>query len=115
MAPKAPDRVLRLARKRGAITRREVAGAGIHTQALSRLVDSGTLERVSRGRYRVSEAPLTENHGVAVVAGAVPRAVICLLSALRFHEIGTQLPHEVWIAIDRRDRRPTLYWPKLRV
>jgi predicted transcriptional regulator of viral defense system len=115
MAPKAPDEVLRLARKRGALARRDVARAGIHTQALTRLVGTGALERVSRGHYRLSDAPLTENHGLAIVGAAAPKAVICLLSALSFHHIGTQLPHEVWVALDRRDRRPTLYYPKLRV
>lgn len=108
-------RLLGLARKRGAITAREVADAGIHTQTLSRLVRAGSLERVARGCYRLSEAPVTENHGLALAAAAAPHGVICLLSALSFHEIGTQLPHEVWIAIDRRARRPALRYPPLRV
>jgi predicted transcriptional regulator of viral defense system len=111
----ATDRVLRLARRRGSITRRELIEAGIHTQTLSRLVGTAALERVSRGRYRLPDAPITENHGLSLVAAAIPRAVICLVSALRFHEIGTQAPHEVWIALDRRSRRPALAWPRLRV
>jgi len=111
----ASTKVLRLARHRGSITRREVAQAGVHTQTLSRLVKTGTLERVSRGQYRLPDAPITEHHGLALVAAAVPKAIICLVSALSFHEIGTQLPHEVWIAIDRRARRPALSWPRLRV
>jgi len=111
----ASKRVLSLAKRRGSITRQVVARAGIHTQTLSRLVQAGALERVSRGRYRLPDAPITENHGLALVAAAVPKAVICLMSALRFHDIGTQLPHEVWIALDRRSRRPALSWPRLRV
>lgn len=111
----ATSLVLRLARRRGSITRREVAQAGVHTQALSRLVQAGALERVARGRYRLPDAPITENHGLALVAASVPTAVVCLVSALRFHEVGTQLPHEVWIALDRRTRRPALTWPRLRV
>lgn len=113
----APDskRVLRLAQRRGAVTRRDVAKSGIHTQTLSRLVLAGELERVSRGRYRLPDAPITEQHGLVLVAAAVPKAVICLLSALSFHQIGTQLPYEVWIAIDRRSRRPSLPYPQLRV
>jgi predicted transcriptional regulator of viral defense system len=114
-APDGTAQVLRLARIRGSITRREVAQAGIHTQTLSRLVRAGTLERVARGRYRLPDAPITEHHGLALVAAAVPAAVICLVSALSFHEVGTQLPHEVWIALDRRTRRPALTWPRLRV
>src|SRR5712672_4616825 len=108
-------RLLRLARRHGSVSRREVAEAKIHTQTLSRLVRAGTLERVARGRYRLPNAPVTEHHGLALVAAAAPKAVICLLSALSFHQIGTQLPHEVWIAIDRRARRPVLAYPHLRV
>lgn len=107
--------LLRLARRRGAITRREATAAGVHTQTLSRLVRTGALERVARGRYRLPDAPITEHHGLALVAAAVPKAVICLVSALSFHGIGTQLPHEAWIALDRRSRRPSLEYPPLRV
>jgi predicted transcriptional regulator of viral defense system len=114
-SPGSPHQVLRLARRRGSITRREVSEAGIHTHTLSRLVRAGVLERVARGRYRRPDAPITEHHGLALVAAAAPKAVICLLSALSFHQIGTQLPHEVWIAIDRRARRPSLPYPRLRV
>ena len=111
----AAKRLLRLARRRGALSRREVVDAGIHTHTLSRLVRSGALERVARGRYRLPGAPITENHSLAIVAAAAPKAVVCLLSALSFHDIGTQLPHQVWIAVDRRNRAPTLTWPRLRV
>jgi predicted transcriptional regulator of viral defense system len=58
---------------------------------------------------------MTENHGLALASAAVPQGVICLLSALRFHGLGTQLPSQVWIAIDRRARRPGLKYPPLRV
>jgi predicted transcriptional regulator of viral defense system len=108
-------RLLRLARRHGSVSRGEVAEAKIHTQTLSRLVRAGALERVARGRYRLPNAPVTEHHGVALVAAAAPKAVICLLSALSFHQIGTQLPREVWIALDRRSRRPSLRYPRLRV
>jgi predicted transcriptional regulator of viral defense system len=108
-------RLLRLARRHGSVSRREVTEANIHTKTLSRLVRAGTLERVARGRYRLPNAPVTEHHGLALVAAAAPKAVICLLSALSFHQIGTQLPHEVWIALDRRSRRPSLRYPRLRV
>ncbi len=109
------DRALRLARRHQGVRSRELAERGIHRQVLSRLVAAGELERVARGLYRVPESPLTENHGLAVAGAAVPNGVICLLSALRFHRIGTQLPSQVWIAIDRRARRPALKYPPLRV
>jgi predicted transcriptional regulator of viral defense system len=109
------ERLIRLARHRPALAAKEVTRAGIHSQQLSRLVAEGRLERIARGLYRLPGLPVTENHGLVVVAQAVPRGVVCLLSALSFHGIGTQLPHEVWVAVDRRDRRPNLAWPRLRV
>ena len=89
--------------------------AGIHTQILTRLVRAGVLERVARGRYRHPEAPVTEHHGLALVATSAPKAVVCLVSALSFHGIGTQLPYQVWIAIDRSSRAPASSYPPLRV
>jgi predicted transcriptional regulator of viral defense system len=111
----ARKRVLRLARRRGLISAREVDEMGIHTQILTRLVDAGLLERVARGRYRLTDHSFTEHHGLALAAAAVPHGVVCLLSALQFHELGTQLPSQVWIALDRRARRPKLDYPPLRV
>jgi predicted transcriptional regulator of viral defense system len=108
-------RLLALARRRGVITAGEAARAGIHSQHLTRLVAEGVLERITRGHYRLAGRPITEHHGLAVAARAVPHGVICLLSALAFHGIGTQLPAEVWIAIERRARDPALQDPPLRV
>lgn len=109
------QRVLDLARSHGILRARDAEAAGVHTQTLSALVADGILERVARGRYRLADADTTEHHGLAVAAAAVPSGVICLLSALQFHEIGTQLPREVWVAVDRRARRPALDFPPLRV
>ena len=109
------SRTLRLARRRQGVRASELAEHGIHRQALSRLVAAGKLERVGRGLYRIPASPLTEHHGLALASAAVPRGVICLLSALRFHGIGTQLPSQVWIAIDRRARQPALGYPPLKV
>ena len=115
MPQNASQRVLQLARRHGSVSRETVAAAGIHTQALSRLVRVGELERMAPGQYRLPNASITEHHGLAIVASTAPKAVVCLLSALNFHQIGTQLPHAVWIAIDRRARRPTLGYPPLQV
>jgi len=108
-------RALRLARKKGALSAAEAARLGIHSQVLSRLVEDGSLERVGRGRYRHPDAPLTEHHGLALVASVAPEGVVCLLSAMSFHGVGTQLPTGVWIALDRRSRKPALEWPPVRV
>jgi predicted transcriptional regulator of viral defense system len=109
------NKTLKLARRRQGVTARELAAAHIHRQVLSRLVESGEIERVARGVYRLPEHPLTENYGLAMASAVVTHGVICLLSALQFHGIGTQLPSEVWIAIDRRARRPALKYPPLRI
>jgi predicted transcriptional regulator of viral defense system len=101
---------------RGAVvTAREATSAGVHSQELTRLVATGRLERVARGQYRAPDQPITEHHALALVARAVPRGVICLLSALGYHGIGTQLPPDVWVAVERGKRPPRLAYPPLRV
>lgn len=109
------EETLRLARKRGIFTAREAARQGIHSQILTRLVRERAVERIARGQYRLPEQPVTEHHTLAIVARAVPDGVVCLLSALNIHGIGTQLPAQVWLAIDRRARRPRVHYPPLRI
>ena len=109
------ERTLKLARRARGVTPRELADQGIHRQVLTRLVADGQIERVARGVYRLPEQPTTENHGLALAAAAVPQGVICLLSALQYHGIGTQLPSDVWMALDRRAWRPRLAYPPLRI
>ena len=79
---------------------------GIHSRALQTLVDAGSVERVARGLYRVADAEPTEHYTHAAVCARVPDAIICLLTALRIHDLGTQLPHKVWIAIPHKARTP---------
>jgi predicted transcriptional regulator of viral defense system len=80
------------------------------------MAKSGVLEKVGPGRYRLSKTTrTTEHHDLVVGAAAVPRSVVCLISALRFHDIGTQLPAEVWIAVPRGTRVPRMSVPPLRV
>ena len=115
--PPVTDRqkVLKLVRRVRGVTAREISEAGIHRQVVSRLVAAGQIEREVRGVYRLPAQPITEHHGLAMAAASVPQGTICLLSALQFHGIGTQLPFEIWIAVDRRSRRPALKYPPLRV
>lgn len=118
MAPSSAtdrDRLIQLAATQDVVTTQDVVRAGIHTQALTRLVREGKLERIAHGQYRLPERPISEHHGLAVAARAVPRGVVCLLSALSFHGIGTQLPSRIWMAIDRRARQPSLRYPPLRI
>ena len=81
---------------------------GITYDQLRRLVSTGAVEHVARGLYRLADEEPTEHETLAAVCARVPNAVVCLLSALGIHEIGTQLPHEVWIAIPHKARPPRL-------
>jgi len=109
-------RLLRLAGKQAILRARDVARQGIHTSTLTRMVRSGVLEKVGPGRYRLSKSPrTTEHHDLVLATTAVPRSVVCLTSALRFHDIGTQLPADVWLAVPRGTRVPRISTPPLRV
>ncbi len=113
MASRRPrERALKLATRRPLVGTRDMA---VHGQELTRLVREGALERVARGTYMIADRPIGEHHALAVVAAMAPRSVICLLSALGVHGIGTQLPFEVWVAIGRGMRAPALRNPPLRV
>src|SRR5215510_6078819 len=102
-------------RGKGVLRARDLARQGIHPQTVSRLVQQGKLTRAGRGRYLLSKSEPSENIGLALAAAAAPQAVVCLLSALRFHNLGTQAPHEVWIAIERGNTRPRIDYPSVRV
>ncbi len=104
-----------MAKRVEAFTAKQVENAGIHSQQLSRLVAEDRLERLGRGLYRLKDRLADLNIGLVLATQTAPKGVICLLSALRFHDIGTQAPHEVWIAVRRNVRPPTLRWPRLRV
>lgn len=86
---------------------RDVAPLGLTYYQLRRMVASGRVEAVGHGLYRLTEPDLTEMETIAMVASAIPQGIACLLSALRVHEIGTQSPWQVWMAIDRKARKPT--------
>ena len=79
---------------------------GISRTDLRRLMDRGVVEKVGRGLYTLPSAVLTERHSLAEASRRVPGGVICLLSALRFHDLTTQNPFQVWIAIDQKAWRP---------
>ena len=87
---------------------RDAVELGIGSRELRRLVADGTVERVARGLYRLTEAELTEHYTVGAVCARVPDAIVCLLSALSIHELGTQLPWQEWIAIPHKARAPRL-------
>ena len=109
------QQVLRLARMRTLLRARDVTQHGLPTIALTRLVQAGKLDRVARGLYGLPGAKISEHRSLAEVSARVPKGVVCLLSALRAHEIGTQAPHEVWIAIPPHMASPRLDQPAIRV
>lgn len=94
---------------------RDAEAFGVSRAQLSRWVDDGTLERVGRGLYALPDRELDEHESLVHVAKRVDGGIICLLSALRFHDLTTQNPSEVWVAIPRNTRPPRLNWPPLRV
>ena len=93
----------------------QAADAGLTRQQLRTLVRRGAVERVGRGLYRVAGAEPTENYSIAMACARVPNSVVCLLSALGVHQIGTQLPRAVWLAIRHKARMPQLAGVTLRV
>jgi predicted transcriptional regulator of viral defense system len=114
--PAKPQRAEIVFREHGGVlTTTEALALGIHPRTLYAMRDDGRLIQISRGLYRLAEKEPTEHHSLAVACKRVPRGIICLLSALRFHELTTQAPFEVWLAIDRAMRVPKLDNPRLRV
>ena len=85
---------------------RDLEPLGIGPAVLRQLASAGVVERISRGLYHLAEAELTEHHSLAAVCARVPDAVLCLLTALQYHELGTQLPRKVWVGIARTARAP---------
>ncbi len=102
-----PDPVLTLVEELGILQNRDLTARGIHPQQLRRLVDAGKLVRVSRGLYSLPTADLTEFQTYAEACTRFPRGTLCLLSALRFHELTTQNPMQIWMAFDNRWGTPT--------
>lgn len=103
--------VLALARQRPLLRARYLAEQALPTVVLSRLVTASKLKRVARGIYSLPGRALSEHRSLAEVALRVPRGVVCLLSALRVHGIGTQAPFEVWLAIPHHTPVPRLDQP----
>jgi predicted transcriptional regulator of viral defense system len=108
-------RIAALALQHGVLRRRDIEAAGIPREYLLRLLRRGVVERTGRGLYRMVGAPLTEHHSLAEVAKRLPSSTVCLVSALVFHEISTQIPHEIWIALPRGTTTPRFESRKFRI
>lgn len=109
------QQIRRLFAKEGVLRSRELESRGLSRVDLAHCVEDGALVRVGRGLYACPDYAPSEHHSLVLVAKRVPDAVFCLLTALRFHELTTQSPHEVWIALNENARKPRLEYPKLRV
>jgi len=109
------QRLRRLSADMGAFRLADARSRDIHPETVYRLLRRGELERVGRGLYRAAEAMITEHHGLVLATGVVPRGVVCLLSALSFHGLTTQLPFEVWLAVDRRAAAPRVPAVQVRI
>jgi predicted transcriptional regulator of viral defense system len=108
-------RVLALARDLGILRIRDVTARGIHPEYVRRLWKRGLLMRAGRGLYVAADGEVSVHHTLAEAAKSVPHGVGCLLTALRFHDVGTQSPHQVWMALDRRAARPRIEHPPIRI
>ena len=100
------DRLRTLAKRSSVIRAKEASAAGVPREYLPRLAAKGLLVRVGRGLYVLPGTERSAQHTLAEVAKAVPRSVVCLLTALRFHELTTQNPSEIWLAVPNKARRP---------
>lgn len=107
--------ILDLARTHGLIRPRDLTAQGLPRVALTRLVRQGLLTRVGRGLYSIPGRLVSEHGSLAEVGRKHPQAIVCLLSALRFHDLTTQAPFEVWLAISNKARAPRMNYPPLRI
>lgn len=107
--------VLALMRSRAITRAREVVSAGIHPEIMRRLLRRGIIVRAGRGLYMIANREPSQYQSLIEVSKRVPHGVICLLSALRFHEIGTQNPREVWLTLPKGGRKPMMEYPRVRV
>ena len=116
MTKERERRVRDVFRRAGGVLRTAQAlRAGVHPRDLYALRDAGIVEQVSRGLYRLADLPPLAEPDLVTVALRVPRAVIALVSALHFHGLTTEIPHEVSVALPKGTSRPALDWPPLRV
>src|SRR5580658_9589785 len=109
------QKIVRYIGEHGMVRPRDIEAIGLPREYLVRLHRQGKLNRSGRGIYTVPDASVTERHSYAEVTKRVPEAVICLLSALAFHEITTQSPAAVWVALRKGARTPALTSPTLRI
>jgi predicted transcriptional regulator of viral defense system len=109
------QRVLDLITQKGMLRPSDLVAIGAPRVVLTRMTAAGLLEKVGRGLYRLPDSPSSEHESLAAIATKVPQAVFCLLTALQFHELTTQLPRQVWIAMPRGSHVPKMDYPPVKM
>ena len=109
------QRILALAAQKGLLRTRDLSAISVPRVVLTRLTNAGQLEKVGRGVYRLPHGLMSEHESLVTIATRVPSAVFCLLTALQFHELTTQLPRQVWIAMPRGSHTPRIDYPPLKM
>lgn len=103
-------------RKHGGVLRTsEAIESGIHPRTIYTMRDEGVIEQLNRGLFRLTDAPPLGNPDLVTIALKIPNAVICLVSALAFHNMTTQVPHDVYIAIPKGSMEPRLQYPPVKI
>lgn len=108
------QRVLDLLAQKGMVRSMDLEAIGIPRAVLTRMSDAGQVERIGRGLYRLP-TPGSEHESLIAIATKVPQAIFCLLTALQFHELTTQLPRQIWIAMPRGSHTPRIDYPPLKM
>ena len=109
------QKIMKLFKKQGVVRPKELERLGASAVYLNKLYHDGILERPSRGIYTLKDARASEHQTLIEACKRIPQGVVCLLSALQFHKLTTEIPFEVWLAIDVRARRPEGDLPPLRI
>jgi len=109
------ERLLRHLQQHGIVRPRDLESLGVPRVALQRALDRGQVVRRTRGVYVTPDHGTTRHTDMAAVAARVPKAVVCLVSALEYHSLTTQVPHAVWIMIHKSSHRPTISTPAVRI
>jgi predicted transcriptional regulator of viral defense system len=107
------DQAISLLRQRGMMRLSEFSDAGIAAATISRMKAKGLIHQLGRGLYQLSDASLDANHSLAEAAKLVPKGIVCLVSALAFHELTDTMPSRIWMAIGAKDRRPRVTRPAI--
>jgi predicted transcriptional regulator of viral defense system len=109
------QRVLDLLGQNGVLRPSDLDAIGVPRVVLTRMTAAGLLDKIGRGLYRLPDATISEHESLVTVALRAPQAVFCLLTSLQFHELTTQLPRQVWIAMPRGSHVPRIAWPPVRM